>query len=441
MTVDIEGLKTSLMEALDRRRDELLSFWTDLHLHPEHGYFEFRTSAKAAEVLSGLGFQVQTGLGRTGLRAVLECGAPGPTVAILGELDAVTCRNYPQADLTTGASHTCGHDFQMAGLLGCAMALKDSGAAQSLCGRIVFIAVPAEEYIMIGERLRLREAGEIGYLGGKQELVRLGAFDDVQIAMMVHAGCGDDFTLPEGCNGFRAYSVAYQGRQAHAAGEPHKGVNALYAALSGMNGVNALRETFRDEDHLRVHYIITKGGDAVNAIPDDVGLEGYLRAATLDAIDRAFPSVRSAFLAGGDALGARCVVRALPGYLPLHPNRQLEEIFSANVRYTGSGITRAGWSAGSTDMGDISCLMPALHPHSGGCSGSFHGADYKVENVDKALIDPARALLGTLVDLLSDGGAKAQAVIKDFTPRLTKAEYLRRLNGWFDETANRPDRP
>ena len=176
----------------------------------------------------------------------------------------------------TGASHACGHNLQISAVYAMAAALAKTGLMKELAGSVAFLGLPAEEFIEVGRRTEMRERGELVYYGGKQEFVRLGVFDDIDMSMMVHAGDdahGRGFTVPDGGNGFRIFMLRYEGKQAHAAAAPHLGVNALYAAVAGINAVNALRETFRDEDHIRVHYIITKGGDSVNSVPDDVRLD------------------------------------------------------------------------------------------------------------------------------------------------------------------------
>src|SRR5437660_6439436 len=138
--------------------------------------------------------------------------------------------------------------------------------AQELTGRVALMAVPAEEYVELEERLAFREQGQLEFLGGKAEMVRLGAFDDVDIAMMVHTTARSedgDIAVGGTNNGMLAKFVRFLGRTSHAGGAPDKGINALSAARVAMAGIDAVRETFRDDHHIRVHPIVTRGGDVV----------------------------------------------------------------------------------------------------------------------------------------------------------------------------------
>ena len=168
-------LKKLLCDAVDSVRCEVGAFAEDIAAHPELGFFERRTSRKLSEALSGLGLDVKEGLALTGLRADLDGGAPGPRVALIGELDGIVCRQHPQADPEDGASHSCGHNLQISAVYAAAAALVKSGLMKELAGSVSLIGVPAEEFIEVGRRTEMRERGEIVYYGGKQELVRLGS--------------------------------------------------------------------------------------------------------------------------------------------------------------------------------------------------------------------------------------------------------------------------
>lgn len=155
----------------------------------------------------------------------------------------------------------------------------------------------AEEYVEIGWRAGLRRAGEVQYLGGKQQLIAEGAFDDIDMAMMVHSET--DAPQPRAvvagaAGGFIGKELRFLGKEAHAGGAPWEGVNALNAASLAIAAIHANRETFRDEDHVRVHPIITKGGDLVNTVPADVRMESYVRAASVQAMRTANAKVNRA---------------------------------------------------------------------------------------------------------------------------------------------------
>src|SRR5690349_5043622 len=339
--------------AIDASRPSLFAFADAVAARPELGFFEVETAQRFSAALDALGIRHQTGLARTGVRAVLEGGAPGPTVAVLGELDALPVPGHPRADPATGVAHACGHNAQLAMVLGVAHALVESAALRHLAGRVVLMAVPAEEYVQLERRLELRQQGEIEFLGGKAELLRIGAFDDVDMAMMVHTISGPQYgalAVGGSNNGVAAKLVRFVGRASHAGSSPDQGINALNAAHVALAAMHAQRETYRDADHVRVHPIITRGGDVVNAVPADVRMEMFVRGATLDAIADASAKVDRALRAGALAIGARVEVTTLPGYLPMQHDPTLVRLFRGNAeRLVGPDqVTDPGHRGGST---------------------------------------------------------------------------------------------
>ncbi|HZR97658.1 MAG TPA: amidohydrolase [Chloroflexota bacterium] len=425
----MDDLKTRVCAAIDARGEALFAFADAVAARPELGFHEVETAQRFSAALADLGIRHETGLALTGVRAVLEGGAPGPTVAVLGELDALPVPGHPRADPATGVAHACGHNAQLAMVLGVAHGLIEGDALPHLAGRVVLMAVPAEEYVELERRLELRRQGRLEFLSGKAELFRLGAFDDVDMAMMVHTISGAQyraFAFGSSNNGVAAKLVRFVGRASHAGSSPEQGINALNAAHVALAAMHAQRETYRDADHVRVHPIITRGGDVVNAVPADVRMEMFVRGASLAAIADASAKVDRALRAGALAIGARVEVTTLPGYLPMQHDPTLVELFKANAaRLVGSDqITDAGHRGGSTDMGDLSQVMPTVHPYAGGVVGQGHGADYEIVDPERAIANPARALAMTVVDLLADDAAQARRVLATARPPLTRDGYL-----------------
>jgi amidohydrolase len=405
---------------------------------PELGYKEHKTAAVVEEKLQSMRLAYRKNLAVTGLKAVVSGAGEGPRVGILGELDAVVCPGHPQADPLTGAAHACGHNGQITSMLGAGMGLIDSGAMKELAGSVALMAVPAEEPVEIEYRQKLREQGKIQFLGGKQELIALGEFDDVDLSMMVH------MTAPEAgmkarmggtANGFIAKLIKYKGKEAHAGGAPHLGVNALNAAMLGLMGIHAQRETFKDDDSIRVHPIITKGGDLVNVIPADVRIETYVRGKSIEGILDASRKVNRALSAGAMAVGGDVEIIEIPGFLPVDNNRELSDVFRSNLEsIIGSEyILPAQHGAGSTDMADVMTIMPAIHPYIGGATGRGHSEDYIITDPELAYIVPAKALALTAVDLLYDGAREAKRIKSEFTPRFTKETYLKMWQDLVDQ--------
>jgi amidohydrolase len=425
-----DELKQRVWEAIDRRGDDIIGLGERIRRHPELGFKEVKTARLVEDTLSGLGLTPRPGLALTGVRADLPGqGAGGPTFALLAELDALVVAGHPEADPQTGAAHACGHNAQVAGLLGCALGLLQARAMEHLTGRVALFAVPAEEYGDIEWRVSQARQGKLEFLGGKPELLRLGHFDDVDLAMMIHTTSQPEMKkagVAASNNGCIVKTVRYIGRASHAGGAPHLGVNALYAANIGLAAINALRETFRDEDSIRVHPIITHGGSQVNVIPGEVRLETYVRGKTVEAILDANRRVDRALRAGALALGAQVEIETLPGYLPLFNHAGMTQHFKANAAALlgADQVTETGHRSGSTDMGDISHVMPTLHPYMGGATGSGHGADYAIADPRLAYVEPAKQLALMAVDLLWGDAAPARDILGAWKPRMTKETYL-----------------
>lgn len=425
-----DELKSRVYAAIDRRQDEIVALGETIMKNPELGFKEFETAALVRDQFAALDLPHRAGLAITGVKARLESGRKGPTVALIGELDALIVANHPQANPGTGAAHACGHNAQIAGLVGAAMGLVDADAVRELSGDIVFFAVPAEEYVEVGYRAGLMREGKIEFLGGKPELIRLGEFDDIDMAMMIHtSGSGEDRLagVADSSNGCIVKQIRYIGQEAHAGGAPDRGINALYAAHVALAGINALRETFRDQDSIRVHPIITRGGDLVNVIPADVRMETYVRGKTTAAIESANLKVDRALKAGALALGARVEIDTLPGYFPLRNNGPMADLFKQSMLPFLGGedrFNRGGHRTGSTDMGDVSYIMPGLHPFMAGASGGGHSPDWRISDPEKGYLWPAKALAAMAIDLLYADAGAAQDILRTTKPEMTKEEYL-----------------
>jgi amidohydrolase len=425
-----QEIKQRVYAAIDRRAEEIIGIGEQIRMHPELGFKEFRTARVVEETLGRLGLAPKGGLALTGVRAdVAGRAGAGPTFALLGELDGLVVAGHPVADAQTGAAHACGHNAQVAGLLGAAMGLLDSAALDHLAGRVVFFAVPAEEYGDIEWRVAQARAGRLEFLGGKPELLRLGHFDDVDLAMMIHmTSRPEDGTtgVPVSNNGCIVKTIRYVGRASHAGGAPHQGINALYAAQIGLAAINAIRETFRDEDTIRVHPIITHGGSQVNVIPGEARLETYVRGRTVEAILDANTKVDRAFRAGALALGAKVEIETLPGYMPMTCDATMARMYRESwLPLVGeSHYRQIGHRTGSTDMGDLSMVMPVLHPYIAGATGSGHGADFQIVDKNLAYLGIAKGLAGMVVDLLADGGAGSREVLEKAKPPMTREQYL-----------------
>ena len=433
-----EDLKRKAAEIIDAKADDLVTIAKTILKNPEPGFRELKTAKLVAEQFAAMGMQPRNGLAITGVRADASGSAPGPTMAVLGELDSLIVGEHPHADPVTNAAHACGHHCQIAMMIGAAMALTNNDIVQNLAGRIAFMAVPAEEYIEIEFRDGLRQAGKIEFLGGKPEMVRLGEFDDVHLAMMLHTTSNpaeQQICISNTNNGSVAKRIQFIGRAAHAGGAPHLGINALNAAMMAMTAINFNRETFRDEDSIRVHPIITKGGEAVSAVPADVRMETFVRGRSLEALMDANAKVDRALRAGAMAVGADVKIQTIPGYMPLQQHKGMTEIFRANaVDLVGEdNVSYVNHRGGSTDMGDISHLMPVIHPYIGGAVGLGHGATYVIEDYSLAVIKGAKALAYMVIDMLGDNASQGNSIVGGQRPDMTIPEYLKFMRNLASE--------
>ena len=426
----------TLLNAVDAHRELILEAERYIWSHPETGYREWNTSAYMEEKFRALGYEDLTLAGDIpGFYTVVDTGREGPEVLILGELDSIICPTHPDADPKTGAVHSCGHNAQCAALLGVAAALKAPGALDKLSGRIRLCAVPAEELLEIEYRSELRRQGTIRHFGGKSEFLHRGYFDGVDLAFMIHTTAREEFYLNGSAVGCIAKHIVYKGKAAHAGASPHCGINALYAANCGLNAVNAIRETFRDQDHIRVHPIMTAGGDMVNAIPEEARLESYVRGTSFDAILESNRRVNRALIGAALSLGANVEIVDIPGYAPHENDQQLGDIAEEVLRRILPDAPFArdhSCSTGSTDMGDLSCIMPVLHPYAPGATGLAHGNNYRITDPDRACVNSAKWQAGLLFALLENGAERARQVVAGHTPEFASPEeflaYMDQIN-------------
>ena len=415
-----------LCNAVDKNKQLVLDAERFIWQHPETGFKEKITSKYMEDAFIKLGYNITRAEGITGFYTNIDTGRKGPKILILGELDAIICPSHKESDPVTGAVHSCGHNAQCAALLGIASALKEPGILDKFCGQIMLCAVPAEELLEIEYRTKLKSDGIIKYLGGKTEFLHRGYFDDVDIAFMVHTSLS--FRTTKGSVGCIAKKISYTGLSSHAGGSPWNGKNALYAATCGINAANALRETFKESDVIRFHPIITHGGEIVNAIPELVQIESYVRGSSYEAIANANKKINQALCGAALSLNTNIIIDDTSGYAPLINDKNMLKLAEDALKLAlpeteFSYIDDIG--SGSTDMGDLSCIMPVIHPYAGGSTGNSHGNNYEIKDPESACIGSAKWQLGMLLLLLENNAERAYKVINEFKPMFkSKKEFL-----------------
>jgi amidohydrolase len=442
--MDRKVLKKKLLDTVEARADDIIAAGDWIWANPEVGFKEYKTAQYTADVFKSLGLDVEEKIGLTGVQTVIKGRDARPNIAVIGELDALTIPEHPASDPVTGAVHSCGHNQQMSNMLGVAMALIDSGVMRYLDGSVTCMAVPAEEPIEIEWRREQYRERNLFFLGGKQEFIKDGYFDEVDISLANHMATNTKWKIAvrggegpqSGGVGFMGKMVSFKGAEAHSGAAPWNGVNALNAANIAMSAIDAQRDTFKDGDAVRVHYYVTKGGDAVNIVPSEVRLEMMIRAASVEAIKDASMKVDRALRGGAMALGAEVIIENIPGYLP-SPLRgsdalwrtmrdNAEELFNQADIVIGTdnpSPIRTPHGAVS-DINDVANIMPKASFGVGGSIGVGHSRSYEIVDKYAAHVMPVKLYCGIIFDLLWDGAKLARQVIDEYEPQVEKAGYM-----------------
>ncbi|MCR4432153.1 MAG: M20 family metallopeptidase [Tepidanaerobacteraceae bacterium] len=328
----MEKIKQRVVLLAEKLKEDIFDLADEIHKNPELGNQEFKASRLLREKIAKYGFKIDDVEGLpTAFIASKKGAKPGPTIAFLAEYDAL-----PEI------GHACGHNLIAAASFGTAAAL--GSLEDDLAGEVMLVGSPAEETN-----------------GAKVLLVQKGVFAGVDAAMMVHPG--NRTTAYATSLAMEAIEFTYTGKAAHAAAAPHMGINALDAVIMLFNGINALRQQLKSD--VRIHGIITEGGKAPNIIPDKATARFYVRAKEkaymLEVKEKVIACARGAELATGAKLSYQNF--ELP-FDNLITNRVMADMFKQNLKEIGvSDISDEEEGIGSTDMGNVSQVVPAIHPH------------------------------------------------------------------------------
>jgi len=379
--MSLELLKKDVVSAVDAMRDELLGLSHAIHGEPELALEEFKSSARLADALAGHGIAVSREAFGLPTAYAAEFGKQGgPTIAILSEYDALP-----------GIGHACGHNIIAAAGYGAAVALSKLGAG--LPGMVRTLGTPAEERY-----------------GGKELMARLGAFEKTDAAMMVHPSNMNLMTMP--CIAISEVEAIYHGRTAHASAMAYRGLNALDAVVTAYQSIAQLRQHIRGSE--RIHGIITEGGMAPNIVPERAACRFFVRAADVGELAPLKARVQACFEAGAIATGCRLELKwSGVDYLDLKTNWPMAEAFERNARSLGRDFfpmkdIPPGF-AGSTDMGNVSHRVASIHPMLAVAPAGviIHNPEFArwaaSEQGDAAVIDGAKAMALTALELMSDG--------------------------------------
>ena len=380
---DRDRLKKRVVSEVDRRRDELVALSLKLHANPEIAFQEEKAAAWLADYLEGEGFALERGICQIGTAFRASYGSGEPRVAFLAEYDALP-----------GVGHGCGHNI--IGTASTAAGLATKAIAGETEGTVLVIGTPAEEAA-----------------GGKVYMADRGAFKGLTCAMLAHPGNRDvAVSYALAC---LELDVEFHGRAAHAAARPEAGLNALDAMIASFVNIGLLRQQLRDS--ARIHGIITDGGQAVNVIPHHTAASLLVRTEDDGYMDEVLKEkVLACFQAAAQASGCRLEYRwgEESRYKAMRSNHALAEAYRANIEALGRKVMEpeSRRSMGSTDMGNVSAIVPAIHP-----SITVAPPDVPIHTLEfremaaseaghKALLDSAKALAMTAVDVLTDAGLR-----------------------------------
>jgi amidohydrolase len=375
--VEIGKLKALVAGEIEPQRDQLRELALRIHANPELGFQEFKAAEWLTQYLEKNGFSVERGICQLPTAFRASYGQGRPAIAFLAEYDALA-----------GIGHACGHNIIATSSVGAALGARR--LAEQCGGTILVIGTPAEE----------------GY-GGKAIMADRGAFENLDVAMMIH---------PEDHDAVTAYALACQtleveffGKAAHAAARPDTGINALEAMLLSFTAINSLRQHIRSS--ARIHGIITDGGQAANVVPDHSAGSFIVRARDNTYLDELEQKVINCFTSGATATGARLKYRwDEVRYATMRNNLTMAELFRQNMRSLGRDpvLGNPDVSFGSTDMGNVSHLVPAIHPYVAISPKGIqvHTTEFAAaaasEAAIKGMLDAAKALAMTAVDLLAN---------------------------------------
>src|SRR5205807_5779717 len=372
--MDVEAVKDRLVTEVDARAEILIDASHRIHDQPELLFEERFAADVLCAALDDAGLEVERGVYGLETAFTARAGSEGPTIAVLCEYDALP-----------GIGHGCGHNIIATAGLGAGLAA--AALADDVGGRVVVLGTPAEE------------GG-----GGKIYMGEAGAFGDVDAALMIHPA--DQDLVEMNVIAIATWEVEYFGEAAHAAAFPHLGRNALDAAVLGYNSVAALRQHIQPNE--RIHGVFTQAGDKPNIVPDHTVAEWYVRSGTITSLQPLKERVLACLEGGATAAGCRMEHRATcPEYSDLRTNGPMADLYLANAERVGRTPVRSPENGvvGSTDMGNVSYLVPSIHPmikvappgvaiHTKGFAGWAQAPEG-----DQAVLDGAKAMAMTVADL------------------------------------------
>lgn len=402
-------------------KSSLIKMERELFNTPELGFKEQKTKQIILDYLKEHKLERTEDYGLSGFRVTIGSGKPH--IALIAEMDALIVHKHPNAG-PDGAAHACGHHLQST-IMSHVLTLFNEH--ESFVGSLSLYCIAAEEFVDLDYRIQLQSEGKIKLLSGKQNLILMNAFEDVDAFLSVHT-MGETLTpsmeINASLSGFIYKKLHFYGQAAHAAVMPHKGINALNAQLLTQQAFAYLRETFLEEDRIRLHLITTQGGESVNSVPAHTILEGYVRSVNPDTLISLNARLNETARHCAQAMEAQLEIEDRTGYMPLIQSRELNDLLLPHIKSVVDerNIVDHQKSFAAGDMGDLSLFKPTIQLGFSGCKGLVHGMDFRMENADEALIYPTTVLLSALSDIYRDPSAFNQ-IISTYPVKMTCEEY------------------
>ncbi len=399
------NMKQVVNSYLKKNRETIYQVGDELFKNPELGFKEEKTGQIICGYLDRLGISYKKHVSVHGVICTLGNGN-GYHIGVTADMDALLTGR----DGVKMPFHSCGHSIQVAVLLNLISAFHKSRVLEQLPGRVSFLFTPAEEFIDIEERKRMKEKGIIKFYSGKQNMIYEGIFDEVDIVLSCHVMGPDEanpnarFDINSTLSGFILKEAVFKGQAAHAGVIPHLGKNALQAATLSLTALQMLKDTFAPEAGARVYPILKEGGRTPNIICDYAVLETYIRANKEKDLIKINGQLNDAFRYCALALGTTCEINDSNGYLPLNQSKEINEVIYRNMLAicNEKEIIHNVVSGASGDIGDLSFLMPAIQFGFSGISGIVHSAQFEIIDKNHVYINTAIVLAGTILDILSD---------------------------------------
>ena len=408
---------------LDNQK-EIIDLGNNLFTHPQLGYKEFINKQTLVDYFKKYGFKIENECFETAF--TVSIGKGKPHIGLIAELDALPTLGHKYANPDdNNAAHSCGHSTQCTIQAAAMVALKQRGLTK---GKVTLFFTPAEEYTDIDYRKKLIKQKKIKYIGGKQNMIEKGLFDDCDCLIHLHTMSNNNYhyCVNTKQGGFVYKRITFIGKAAHAAVMPHEGINALNAYNLFNNAVNALRETFKEEDCVRVHGIIDEGGQTVNSIPEKIVYECYVRSFNVDTILELSKKIDNAAIHCCKAIGAKCKIETQPGYVPLEQSKPLNDFVYDHMLkdYKLEDIELNASTMAASDLGDLSLFKPVIQLGYGGFKGVAHSKDLEVIDPKRVYIETSKLIEDVVYDLIKDD-KKIKEIKAAFKPRMSKEDYLK----------------